>query len=289
MERPIKSPFAIKELEAAMSRDKLMMRIMADLLKIHNKFVQKVEDLDDIIKKKVGPKGERGEPGKSIQGEQGINGRQGPKGETPIKGVDYFTASEIKEIVSSVFSMVKVENGYTPKKGKDYFTESEKKEFITSITKLIEVPKPKNIDIGEIIEKVRGKIKTQDIIGFNEIIEMLRRQIDASKTWRGGGDTVAAGTNITITTDSNGNKVISSSGGGSSINFSDSETPSGTINGVNTSFTLANTPDPALSLILSRNRSIQIQGVDYTLSGNTITTTTAPAGGTILRAWYRYT
>ncbi len=68
------------------------------------------------------------------------------------------------------------------------------------------------------------------------------------------------------------------------INFADSETPavvSGTV------FTLAHTPNPALSLELYVNGLLQIQGTDYTLSTATITYGTAPTI-TTHRAWYRY-
>lgn len=75
--------------------------------------------------------------------------------------------------------------------------------------------------------------------------------------------------------------------GTQSPTFFDSELPAGTQNGVNLTFTLASVPFPALSLILVKNNAVQIQGTDYTLSGNTITYTAAPAGVDVIRAWYR--
>jgi hypothetical protein len=79
-------------------------------------------------------------------------------------------------------------------------------------------------------------------------------------------------------------------GGGGSPNFADAETPSGTIDGVNTTFTLAHAPSPAASLILVMN-GITLReggGNDYTLSTSTITMASAPETGTILICWYRY-
>jgi len=71
--------------------------------------------------------------------------------------------------------------------------------------------------------------------------------------------------------------------------FADNETPSGAINGTNVTFTLANTPNPAASLILQLNGSIQTSGgVDFTLSAATITFELAPLTNSILRAWYRF-
>ena len=75
-------------------------------------------------------------------------------------------------------------------------------------------------------------------------------------------------------------------------NFQD-ETPGGVINGVNQVFTLAAAPSPAESLVLFLNGSRLQVGVDYTLSGTTITFTFAPGVGDpaqdatyILRAYY---
>jgi hypothetical protein len=78
-------------------------------------------------------------------------------------------------------------------------------------------------------------------------------------------------------------------GGGTSPNFIDAELPAGTINGVNTSFTLANAPSPAASLDLYRNGMRLETGSDYSLSGNAITFVSAatPQTGDTLLADYR--
>ena len=62
------------------------------------------------------------------------------------------------------------------------------------------------------------------------------------------------------------------------------ETPSGTINGVNDTFTLAHAPNPSSSLTLTLNGQVLIQGSDYTLSGSTITMTTIPLTGMELKS-----
>ena len=71
--------------------------------------------------------------------------------------------------------------------------------------------------------------------------------------------------------------------------FHDAETPTGTINGVNATFTLVTAPNPAASLELTRNGIVQKSGVDYTLSTNVITFLAGaiPQTGDILLAWYR--
>lgn len=61
------------------------------------------------------------------------------------------------------------------------------------------------------------------------------------------------------------------------------ETPSGAINGSNTSFTVANT---YVSMVLTRDGQIlEPGGADYTLSGTTITFVTAPVTGSVLRVF----
>lgn len=71
--------------------------------------------------------------------------------------------------------------------------------------------------------------------------------------------------------------------------FVDGEVPSGTINGINTVFTLAAAPSPAVSLKLFRNGLLVQPTVDYSLAGNTITFLPAsiPAPGDALKVSYR--
>lgn len=78
------------------------------------------------------------------------------------------------------------------------------------------------------------------------------------------------------------------SGSLSESNFVDKEIPSGSINGSNTAFTLANTP-------ISGSEHVYLNGIlqesgsgnDYTISGANITMLTAPLTGEKLRVTYR--
>ena len=74
--------------------------------------------------------------------------------------------------------------------------------------------------------------------------------------------------------------------GGPVANFSDAEVPSGSKPG--TVFTLLRAPNPLQSLELFRNGVLQTQGIDYTLSTNTITFTLTVQASEGLIAWYRY-
>jgi hypothetical protein len=73
----------------------------------------------------------------------------------------------------------------------------------------------------------------------------------------------------------------------SSSNFVFDETPSGTVNGSNTAFTLANTPTAgSVRLHVNGYRLLVGAGNDYTISGSAITMLTAPLTGEVLKADY---
>lgn len=81
-----------------------------------------------------------------------------------------------------------------------------------------------------------------------------------------------------------------SGGGGLLPSFADGEVPTGSINGANTGFSLANSPSPPGSLDLYLNGLLMRQGGDYTLSNNIVTFLTAstPQSGDTLLASYRF-
>ena len=69
----------------------------------------------------------------------------------------------------------------------------------------------------------------------------------------------------------------------SPTNFVTEETPSGSINGSNTSFTIANTPTAGtVKLYLNGVRQKSGAGNDYTITTITITMTTAPVSGDVM-------
>ena len=79
------------------------------------------------------------------------------------------------------------------------------------------------------------------------------------------------------------------SASGSNAVFVDAAIPGGTMNGVNTAFTLASAPAPTTSLTLFRNGILQRVGIDFTLSGSAITFAAGsiPQSGDYVRAYYR--
>jgi hypothetical protein len=79
-------------------------------------------------------------------------------------------------------------------------------------------------------------------------------------------------------------------GGGVLPLFQDNEVPSGLVNGLNTTFTLQFTPSPSSSLSVYRNGILMKPGVDFTLSGNSLSfyIASVPQPGDLLAATYRY-
>lgn len=69
--------------------------------------------------------------------------------------------------------------------------------------------------------------------------------------------------------------------------FVHDETPTGAVNGVNTSYTLANAPTVGTLVLYEGGRRLLLT-TDFTLSGSTITMTYAPPSGSSVRADYRY-
>lgn len=120
------------------------------------------------------------------------------------------------------------------------------------------------IDPMSVIEKIMSmpkgkfKLKTDNIDGLEQTMSAFRSQLGKGYL-HGGGDTVAAGTNITLTRNPNGTVTISSSGGG----FTKLDTAS-TVDGSNQSFIfLTATSQPTLVV----SDGIQFTALDN--NGNT--------------------
>jgi len=70
--------------------------------------------------------------------------------------------------------------------------------------------------------------------------------------------------------------------------FADAIIPTGTVNGVNQTFTLPYNPNPPGSLELFYNGLLLATPADYSLSGNTIVYTFAPLSGAVIQAFFTY-
>lgn len=96
-------------------------------------------------------------------------------------------------------------------------------------------------------------------------------------------DLVGAGVSATLL---NGLATVTIPGGGTSFTIVKNETPSGTVDGSTVDFTLAHTPLNGIELIL--NGATLKPGVDYTLTGATITFVIPPAPGSLIICHYEY-
>lgn len=215
---------------------------------------------------------------------KGDKGDKGEPGETPVKGRDYLTPEEVEQWTEIM----------TPKKGVDYIDGKDgeaptRKELVSLIKPLIPeaIPGKDGKDGADLLmtdpQKIADALNTlKDVLEPSLIkgyltIDSIIKEIKKGKLlelkdikgarldmndqrWHGGGPTLVAGTGITITDNSNGTKTLTASGG---LN---SETPTGTVDGSNLTFTATHTP-----VFLITDGLIRVETVDYTLAGLVIT------------------
>lgn len=215
------------------------LKLAADLIEIHKKFINKLDEVNDTINNKIGPRGYKGEPG--AQGPAGKDGKSipGPAGKDGLHG----TSVNFEEVIKAVLGKITIpKNG---ENGKDAFiTEKHIEKIATIAARKVKIPEIKQIDAMSVIEEIQkmpaGKrISSAHIDGLEQTLSAFRSQLSRGYL-HGGGDTVVAGNNITITKNANGTKTISSTGAGGS-NF---QIPaSGLVNGTNKTFTWTANPN----------------------------------------------
>jgi len=249
--------------------------IAKQLQELRDILTQKIEEVDKTIQEtkqkvqqelsvKKGEQGLKGEAGKNAD-EEAIIKRVISKIEIPEP--QYIDEEKLSRKIAKLV-LDKLPVPQDGKDGKDAEIDHEKLAGIVS----------KHIETGKI------KITTKHVEGFENAQAVLRNFM-VRGSLHGAGDTVKAGTNVTLTRNSDGTTTISSSGGAGGTWHV--ETPTGVIDGANVTFTLSTTP-ASNSLLLYLNGAYQTAGgVDYTLSGTTITFVDAPKAGSILIAQYQ--
>lgn len=105
----------------------------------------------------------------------------------------------------------------------------------------------------------------------------------------GGIDGAVGNSSDCVHVDGSSSACSSGTSTNTSTTFVDSETPSGSLNGSNATFLLANIPTPANSVTLFRNGLFLRQGGDYTVAANIVTFVSGaePQPGDVLAASYR--
>lgn len=207
------------------------------LLEIHAVFLSKVDDLDEIVKKKIGPKGDK--PSKQeildcvseILTHKLLQSVIAPLIPEVHDGKDADPV-DTQAIVQEVYKLIKPakdgdpgKHGATPVRGIHYFTDEDKHEvanLAASIVRLSMSSDKKELDptsILEAIEKLPAdkRLSTKHIDGLEQTISALHNQTRKGYLHGAGITALMAGSNITLVRDANGNYTISSTGGGGNI------------------------------------------------------------------------
>lgn len=163
-----------------------------------------------------------------------ITGTPGRDGRIPVAGVDYPIPKDGKTIVGPA--------------GKDGISPSVET-IVAAVLKDIQKGKKLTID---------------HIDGLTGSLGQLKEFLKAGG-YRGGGDVIAAGGGISVTVNSNGQKVITNTGSSSTIY---TETPVGLIDGANKTYTTLH----SITTVLGFNiNGMFIHPAEYSISGAIIT------------------
>lgn len=270
---PIRSPLQKKDLTP---------EAKPDTSAAHQEIVDKLWDLHRHMESSWGAFVEQVDEIKNIQ--KGEQGEQGPKGEGFDSEAEFIPYMEwmLEELKRHIPAPLQGEAGIAgpkPVLGVDYFTEAHKQEITSRVLKGIRQPQDgetPTIDhdhiASEVVKHILSKklLKKEHIDGLDQEIASYRSQFANGKGYvHGGGDTVAAGTDVTITTNTNGSKVINATSSGSTP-----LTPTGTV-------------DPAAGNVLfgvtARPSSVVADGITfyegfgYTYLANQITMANPPS------------
>lgn len=223
-----------------------------------------------------------------------FNSNKGVNLGTPTTGTDAATKSYVDTAISGLNSMFKV-----------------KPNARAATTANITISNPGTADFDGVtltsgqllLVKNQSSAPENGIYTFNGSGSALTRiaEMDAWTEVNGAFTTVDEGTvnadTIWLCTSNAGGTIgstaitwqaIPSVAGLTNSNFVDKEVPSGSINGSNTAFTLANTPVVGSEHVyLNGQLQASGSGNDYTISGTSITYLTAPETGDVLVVSYR--
>lgn len=278
------------------------------------------------LKGDKGDKGDRGDDGldSTVQGPQGIQGEKGDKGEAGIDGIDGKDGKDGRDGVDGIDGKDGLDgaDGKNGKNGKDGSpdTPDEVVEKINKSAVKIDTKQVKGLQevisevdkIGRTPRSVGGggtrKLKELPDVNITNPTDNQALTYDsATGKWvnetvsgSGGGHTIEdegtpltqrtnlnfVGSGVAVTDDAgNDATVVTIDGGGGTANAY-AETPSGTVNSSNVTFTLANTPGDTDGVLVLLDGVTQYNGLDYTVSGSTITFSSAPATGSSIFAYY---
>lgn len=177
-----------------------------------------------------------------------------------------FTRNEVNKKLSRKLEEIDFKMAMV-RDGKD----ADEKKIIKAVLDQIDIPEPEVIldtpeKIADKLETLKGE-KKLSIDAIKDLEDRLKRLEERPLGGSGGGGGVSK-----LALD---------------YHFIDDETPSGTVDGVNKTFTLANKPNPPASLKVYADGQRLNVTEDYTLSSKTITFIEAPVSNTILKVDYK--
>lgn len=227
-----------------------VMRSIADLYKIYDEFSRGLE-----IVKQAHANFESVKQG--VPGMAGTSGRHGKDGKDGRDGMNV-TPEMVQEAVSRLY--VQPKDGAAPDEEQVAQAIMASPKFLKFLKKSMNPGKEgilPDMDLltSKILEEVRKQLP--DPSAWDNKLAEMRDSIRRESTWRGGGDTVVAGSGVTITNTPNGNKRIAATGSGFTV-----ITVTGVIDDSNTTFTVASQPT-----------LLNINGQFYQKTGGAITWT----------------
>lgn len=279
----ILSPMQMKRARQGLDSHQALIAMARQLIDIHERFLTKVDRLDDIIKNKVGPKGDK-------PSRQEILDMIRPLIPAPIPGRTP-TVNELRGLMSSLQNgiskdevlriVVPLLDGAKKGNGSKYLTVDDIPHIMDKVSRIMPSNKQKEVDPMSVLDAISKipdgkKIPLRLIDGLEQTISALHNQTRRGYLHGAGITALFAGSNISLSKDANGNYTISSTGGSGGGGSFLRQSLTGAINGVNTVFTVAS-PFVGSSFI-DLNGDIQADGgVDYTYDGSvTITYNVAP-------------
>ncbi len=264
----------------------MIMKIMANLLRIHVKFIDKVDELYATIDSKIGPKGDSPTREELLalikplipEVYDGIDGIDGVDGHTPTEeellslirplmpvAKDGHTPTN-EELIALITPLIpQAKDGATPIRGVDYLTEEDISTITEKVRNSITLPQHKDVtadDLLHLFTKGEKKLSVKHIDGLEQTLSAFSSQLGRGYL-HGGGDTVKAGTNVTITTNSDGTKTIASTSSGGVGAWS---TPPESPDGSNLIFSVSAEPTD-----VEADGLLQFSPAYYTYAGGQIT------------------
>lgn len=178
-----------------------------------------------------------------------------------------------------------------PKDGADGISVDEERVIRKILKKIPKAKDGESVSVDDVYEELKKrKLKIEHIDGLRQEVDSYRHQMAMKQAGQhGGGDTVRAGTGITITRNTDGTTTITAAGAGTSVTTQYSLTAVQA--GSNVTIALSQLTNFATFvgvIAVYRNNIMQTSGVDCTIGATSVTVNNADAGE-VFNITYSYT